>query len=167
MLSGHRSCGVQMWREAVYVFGSHVTEGEKKSECLQLRDLVWTALPDMHAPRSCFTPAVWRNAIYLCGGTGNDTVEVWDCHSMTLWSLKLPALNITLSCATDNQLLMLSSDYLIFLTESTAAHPTMVTKRHSQGWIRSNPSPVLYKDVIYRFGANGKVRKLSLITDIF
>ena len=166
MLSGHRSCGVQVWRGAVHVFGSFVDEGATKSECRHLRDLAWTALPDMHSPRSCFTPAVWRSALYLCGGIENDTIEIWDGHYMTIWNIKLPAANTTSSCVQGGQLLLLSRESLVILSEPAAGCPAMVVKRHSLGLITFNPSPVLYKDAIYHF-CDKDVRKLSLITDIY
>ena len=48
----------------------------------------WHSLPDMRQPRTLFTPAVWKGAIYLCGGWENDTIEVWDGEKIALFDLK-------------------------------------------------------------------------------
>lgn len=59
-----------VWRGIVYVFGSYVGEAGDKCECVRVDgEGKWKRIPSMQAMRALFTPVLWRQAIYLCGGT--------------------------------------------------------------------------------------------------
>jgi len=94
MTLGRAQCGIVAWKQALYVFGSffYGFEGGKTCETLSLSMTTtseWVQIGDMSKPRAQFTPVVWRNGIFLCGGTpSNNTVAVFDGNFVLLLELK-------------------------------------------------------------------------------
>lgn len=116
MISGRFSCGVVVWKQDIYVFGSFGGSGRSNGEKERIGE-AWELVGDMNMPRSSFTPAVWTNSIYLCGGYRNDTIEVYDGTSIRLLPIKLPEGTNTLCCLSRTSLLILTSSYRIVLSK--------------------------------------------------
>ena len=75
MLNGRYAHGIVVWKRAVHVFGSWLRNEGQLCESFDIT--AWTALPKMFHMRAYFTPVVWQEAVYLCGGHIN-TIEVYD-----------------------------------------------------------------------------------------
>ena len=73
----------------------------------------WELLPDMHAPRATFTPAIWQGAVYLCGGHFSPTIESFDGVTMRL--LDISGTGSTMTCIKRNTLLIFTNDCLTML----------------------------------------------------
>jgi len=100
------SCGLVLWRKAVYAFGSLNGEGRSKYERLLLEDCQdWKLLGSMADPRANFRPVVWLQAIYLCGGFFTDSIEVFDGRTLRLLPCHLPEVDDTAVCVKGNSLL--------------------------------------------------------------
>ena len=150
MLHGRNAGGVVMWQGDAYVFGSCRGSGVSTGESIALPQGQWRSLPNMHKPRFSFTPTIWRNSIYLCGGWECDSAEVFDGISMRLLTLKLPETGRTLSCLHGSSLLLFTYNYLTVLSLHADSDEVQVTsKQHSKYYPDSNTSPVLRGDLFF------------------
>ena len=131
MLHARDSSGVIVWKGSAHVFGSYTGEAVSKCERLSLisRGSQWEELVNMAEPRSLFSPALWRNAIYLCGGSNNDRIEVFDGSTLQRLDLKLPGIkSCTVACVRDACLLVLSCGYLSEVSVPLTT-PLLVSRR--------------------------------------
>ena len=101
MLNGHANHGIVVWHGGALVFGSSAKPGGRKCERFGLTETRWELLPELNRARCGFTPAVWRNAVSLCGG-GPPSIEVFNGHSMSLLSLKLRDIGEMKACTSNN-----------------------------------------------------------------
>lgn len=94
MLYDRARCGMVVWKQVLHVFGSFIYNvGEDKTcESLSLpinSTSAWTYIGSMAKPRALFTPVVWKDSVFLCGGSpSNKTIEVYDGHFALLSELK-------------------------------------------------------------------------------
>lgn len=161
MLEGHSCCGLIVWKCTVQVFGSLIGKAVARCESLDLREpSQWEQLPDMHQARAKFTPTLWKEAIYLCGGHHNNTLEVFDGHRMQLLGLRLPESGKSLSCIGRNSLLVLTSNYLTILSSKASNIHTRIIK-HSPTTVFAFTEPVCYREEMYCFYC-GKVEKYEV-----
>lgn len=154
MIHSRDSSGVIVWKGSVHVFGSYTGEASPKCERLSLIPHVsqWEELVNMAEPRSLFSPAVWRNAIYLCGGNNNDRIEVFDGVTIHRLDLKLPGYkSCTVACVREDCLLMLSCQYLSEMSGLCTA-PRLVSKRHEFCSVYPETGALLYGEVIVTVG---------------
>ena len=110
----HNNPGMVVWRRAVHVFGSFAGPGGERCERMHLGS-TWELLPDMHSPRATFTPAIWRDAIYLCAGHSNTSIETFDGVTMRLLEISLVEAGITVTCVRGDTLLVFTRGYLTTL----------------------------------------------------
>jgi hypothetical protein len=118
MLHGHVNHGIAAWHGAVHVFGSSFKKEARVCERLGMKEMRWELLPEMNKHRSGLTPAIWLNAIYLCGG-GPPSIEVYDGHSMVLLTLKLLDARKMFACASENSLFIFSFDHFSIVSKSS------------------------------------------------
>jgi len=124
MRRGHADHGIVTWCGGVLVFGSSATKGGRICERLDLNEMSWELLPELNQSRHDFTPTVWMNAVYLCGG-GPASIEVFDGHSMHLLSLKLKDKGEMWTCASSSSLYIFSVRH--FSTVSKSVNSTTLT----------------------------------------
>lgn len=149
---GHGSPGLVVWNGKVLVFGSHSKPAEKECEGLRLTASVWEILSPMHKQRCTFTATVWQEAVYLCGGPFNTTIEKFDGFSMQLLELSLLEGTASMACVKGNTLLIFTNGYLVTLSKSENNSLSVIAqKRQGQG---ANPwtPPLFWNDVVYSFG---------------
>jgi len=153
MLNGHASHGTVAWRGGVLVFCSSAEQGERKCERLGLKEMSWELLPELNQPRHDFTPAVWRNAVYLCGG-GPPSIEVFDGHSMQVLSLELMDKGEMWTCASDSSLYIFSTNHVstVFKPADSTTLRLKWEKTHGQNRIES--TPVVWREKIRTFRVN-------------
>lgn len=155
MIHGRDSSGVIVWKGSVHVFGSYTGDAAPKFERLNLisHGAQWEELKNMAEPRSLFSPAVWRNAIYLCGGSSNEIIEVFDGLTLHRLDLKLPGgKSCTVACVRGACLLVLNCQYLSEMSVSLTT-PLLVSKRHDFCTVSPETGAVLYGDVIITVGS--------------
>lgn len=83
--------GLIYHKGTVYVFGGDNENKQGKDfgdlrECEKfiLTERTWVDLPDMSSPRRSFTPAIWKEIVYIAGGGGAAAqVELFDTNSDT------------------------------------------------------------------------------------
>lgn len=133
-------------------FGSYSEQTGRECEGLQLGDSHWETLPKMHKSRYSFTPALWLEAVYLCGGW-NRTVEVFDGVSMRLLDISLPEGTGSMACAYGNKLLVFTRKYFVTLSklENDQEFDVSVKRRESEG-THSFASPIQWNGVMICFG---------------
>lgn len=150
----HNNPGMVMWAGFVHVFGSFVGPGETKCERLLLTQSAWEQLPDLHSRRSLFTPVVWRNEIYLCGGYQNSTVEVFDGATMRLLDINLLEAGSALACIKEDELLVITPRFLITIAKKESGLVLGTAKRDNV-----HPSiyttPVLWGDLVINLDTSG------------
>ena len=150
MQVGRSHSGLALWKGAVHVFGSgSSSEGaECKCERLSLTALAWEWLPDMHRERWLFTPAVWKDAIYLC----LYTIEVYDGTDMRELEIQLPIDNSsTFSCVLQDCLLLVSRYHMTVYSQTGKGTVTEVANKEYCPVEYSSPgsNPVLYHRSLY------------------
>lgn len=78
MLSTRAGAGLCLHKSVLYVFGGDNPHNLASSECYPFHSSRWEQLPDMFIPRRSFTPALYKEDIYLAGGGGSlRTIEVF------------------------------------------------------------------------------------------
>lgn len=165
MWHGHRSFGIIHWSDRVYAFGSFVSEGATKSECIHIEsDCTWQRLPDLHKQRSRFTPVAWRKCIYLCGGQDNNTLEIYDKHTIRLANFALSVSGATVGCVWNDQLVLFIGGNLdIIACDLMEKYTETTLKKHSNfGFSRSNPMPVLSNNTVFQLISTNKFASYSL-----
>ena len=158
MLMGRNASGLVLWQATVYVFGSCKGHGNK-SESTSLLEKQWQWLPNMHKIRYAFTPAIFGEAIYLCGGWEAVTVEVYRAGIITVLPLELPETGRTLAYVHQNKLVLLT---YTFITEIDASG-AVSSKQHTVCLPDTNTSAVVFQDWVY-FYRMGKVCRCG-VTD--
>lgn len=123
----HSVGGIVVWQSAICLFGSDQRGVECERMSLSLSH--WTQLPSMNQARSHFSPTVWCSAVYLCGGLGNDTVEVFNSVSFQLLYLRLPSKKPCLSLVIGGKLMLFTDSYRMVLTKSSDQAWPMVRAR--------------------------------------
>jgi len=104
--------GMLCWKGLACAFG-----GYDLRACEQL-DLsapqAWTSLGDMHYCRRFFNPCAYGTSVYLCGGDGTNTVEVFDgvARRFTVLSLTLPYSSNTLATVWQGTLFVFQHGYV-------------------------------------------------------
>lgn len=152
MKYGHNSPGVIVWKQQVLVFGSYHGEG-RECEGLSLAASHWRSLPQLHARRYGFTPAIWQKAVYLCGGLCSHTIEVYDGVSIRLLVLTLPEDSCTMACVSGDLLVVFNDHYLSILSKpETGDDPVIAVKPRQGEWAQSQTHPLLWEGVVYYFG---------------
>ena len=152
MLHGHSSHGLITWHGGVLVFGSLAKPGGRKCERLDLKEMQWELLPELNQPRHDFTPAEWRNAVYLCGG-GAASIEVFDGHSMRLLSLKLMDKGEMWTCAS-NTALFISSPHNYSTVFKPAGSATLRLKWKKLNAHRQETTFLLWRKDIVAFSVD-------------
>lgn len=146
MLSGHCDHGIVAWKGAILVFGSSSPQECRKCERLDLKASKWTSLPLMNRARWDFTPAVWQEAVFLCGGH-TYAIEVYNGFTMSLLQVNLPQKGKALVCTKGDNLLILSSKNLTTLTKTRS----LFIEEHKRIQFNARTSPVCFGNVIYQF----------------
>ena len=169
MLEGRSCCGMVVWKFTVHVFGSYQGQTLARCESLGLREPTQCErLPDMHKARAKFTPSLWQEAVYLCGGIpGNDTMETFDGHRMKLLGVRLPEGGTSLSCVDRDSLLVLSCNHSTILSSTGASEALSVTARivkHRPYHVFAFTEPVLYQGEMHCFYC-GKVERYRIMQD--
>ena len=119
MQYGHFSCGVVTWKGNPHVFGSFGGYGGNKAENIDINAENWEFSGEMNKTRSSFTPVIWRNSVFLCGGYRNETIETYNGTEFCLLSVKLPEGTNTLVCVIDDSIVILTGNYLTTLSKPT------------------------------------------------
>jgi len=160
MLNGRYAHGIVVWKRAVHVFGSCL--GDEGRLCESLDITAWTALPKMHHMRAYFTPVVWQEAVYLCGGHIN-TIEVYDGVSMELLPLRLPERSATMACAKGETLLMITERHSTLLSgkKNTFSDASLTVKKLAQLFYSNSSSPVWWGSHFY-LCSDSKILKYSV-----
>lgn len=161
MKYGHRSPGLIVWKGRAHVFGSYVGSGGCEGESWMEREVQWTALPQMRKQRSCFTPVIWDQAIYLCGGRNNTTVETYDGVDLRLLSLSLPE-GGSMACLKGATLLLFTPAYFVILSKQGNDLTTTKTSRQGEP-PASFTLPILWNDFVYSIN-NGNIVKFEVDT---
>ena len=162
---GHQSPGVIAWNGRVLVFGSSRGPGGRQCEALVLTGQTWEAFAEMHKKRFEFTPAIWRDSVYLCGGARNRTVEVFDGVSLQLLEFRFPEGIQCMACAHGETLLVVTVNYLIVLSRTgSGSEPDSVLKARRGAGSQTFTPPVVWNEVIYSFDEDGDVCKYSAET---
>lgn len=117
MHHGRARPGVITFNNLPYVFGgSNSKVGILSCERFLMNDS-WELIPrPMRKARSGFTPVIWNSLIYLPGGTGSNTVEVFDPVKVEFRTLDLilPKAGKSLSFLYDGQLyILIGSDMFL------------------------------------------------------
>lgn len=162
MIYGRFSCGVVVWKKAVYVFGSFGGDGANKAEKGNLGGKEWKLVGEMHRPRSSFTPAVWLDSAFLCGGYRNNTIEAFDGEAIRLLDLQLPEGTNTLCCLHSSSLAVMTSHYLVLLSKR-GTEVEKEEKRHSICALYLYQAPVLFGEALVNV-TEDKVLKYSIET---
>jgi len=163
---GHRSPGVLVWKDRILVFGSFCAEGAREGEALRQRASQWEVLPQMCKKRCGFTAALWQEAVYLCGGWDNCSVELFDGVAVRLLALSLPEGSGAIACVSGDMLLVFTDHYLVTLSTNDG-QATLTAKKRQGGGANPWTPPVLWKGVVYSVGlaspgsTKGKVYKYS------
>lgn len=160
MIFGRTYCGMVIWKKTVHVFGSFQSPEEGSTcECLNLpltESSEWTHIGDMSKPRSMFTPVVWRNAVFLCGGFPlNNTVEVFDGHFMQL--LELNEGGNAVSCVSGDTLLILTGNYLSVISAIGDKY-AVESRKHLPCSVCPRAGAKLVQDTIFSLYSNQIVR---------
>lgn len=162
---GHESPGVIVWKNAVLVFGSQRGPGGRKCESLTLTGFSWETLTEMHKRRHGFTPAIWRNEVYLCGGAHNCTVEVFDGVSIKVLEIRFPEGIQCMACVRGDTLVVLSVNYQFVLSRTQGNEAPIYHHKTRRGkGAQSYTLPVLWNEVIYSFDEDGDICKYSAET---
>ena len=125
-------------------------------------------LPQMHKKRCGFTAATWADAVYLCGGWDNCTVEVFDGAVLRVLALSLPECSGAMACVKGEELLVFTDHYLVTLSKSSNASEAALLAKQRQG-AGTNPwtPPMLWQGVVFSVGlaspngTKGKVFRYS------
>lgn len=112
----HPECGILVWQSAVFLFGGSAFGN--RSERMSLSCSYWKELPVMREWRQHFTPVEWHNAIYLCGGIGNRTIEVFDSVSFRTLYIYIPYRTQSVCVAQGEELVIYSSVDRLVLTHT-------------------------------------------------
>lgn len=103
-----------------YIFGGWSQTREKSTEkilaesCDCLERCHWTAMSDMLFERSSFNPCAYGALVYLCGGSGTETAEVFDPVEELFAALpfELPESTETFSVVSDSTLHIISKEFI-------------------------------------------------------
>jgi hypothetical protein len=146
MLSGHCDHGLIVWKDAVLVFGSSSRPEGVKCESLQLTASQWTFLPELYQPRWDFTPVIWQEAVFLCGGMCS-LIEMFNGVTINVLKLNLLQFGKAVACTQGENLLILTSKHLTTLSKSRK----LTNMGHGRISINARANPVCYGGVIYQF----------------
>lgn len=107
-------------------------------------------IDEMTCPRALFTPCIWENRVYLCGG-GQTTIEIFDLHTQKYSEKVDMSLSPTSawSCSAvlqDNWLIVLSYQH-IWRWNLLSGETKKVL--HNSNYTRSICAPVLRQGLIY------------------
>jgi len=133
MHHGRARPGVITFNNLPYVFGGRNVKLELSSCERFLPSDSWELFPrSLRKPRSGFSPVLWNSLIYLPGGSGADTVEVFDPVKLEFRTLELalPKTGRSLSFMHDGQLYMLIGNdmVLVNLQEGKLSNATLQTE---------------------------------------
>ena len=158
MQLGRSSLGVIVWKSAVYVFGSCYGPATSKCERLKLAcsQEKWAFIEDMAKARAYFTPVLWQEEVYLCGGYQNSTIEVCNGTNIRLIAVTLPEPGKALCCIAGETLLVLSSNYLTKVN----TQGEVVAKLHPGCYFVPMTCPMLAAGCLYH-SDNGKMQMFS------
>jgi hypothetical protein len=127
----------------------------RTGEALQLFGENWQMLEGrMSNTRVYFSPCLFEDRIYLCGGGVSHEVDICCEGLISPLALALPEIN-SVAVVHSKQLLFISQNYTVKLGGATERHQgnkfRLVTKA----------APVLYKDTLY-FADGAKVKSVQL-----
>lgn len=158
------SPGMVCERSRVYVFGGTAHTGlgttdtsdmARTGEALQLFSENWQMLEGrMSNTRVYFSPCLFEDRIYLCGGGVSHEVDICCEGLISSLALTLPEIN-SVAVVHSKQLLFISQYYTVKLGGAT--------ERHQENKFRlvTKAAPVLYKDTLY-FADGAKVKSVQL-----
>ena len=141
------SHGATLWCGSVCVFGSSAGSGTRTCESLADTAECWKELPSMQMERADFTPVLWRNAVYLCGGDWAGTVEVLEGQSMRLLELMLPEAGKAMTYVWDDSLMILQSSNVSSLSR---ASEVLLSKNKQWNAVETCTNPVVWHGVVYQ-----------------
>ena len=149
MLFPHNNPGLVMWHRAIHVFGSYAGPGTTKSELMSINGTrTWSQLPDLHSARALFTPVVFLNSIYLCGGYKNNSIECFTGTEMRLLDIHLPEHEVAITCVCGEFMVILQSGYFIYLFLNSENQLQMTTKPIQPYNYHAYSNPVFYHEQI-------------------
>jgi len=141
----HTDGGIVMWKAAIHLFGGSAKSQGTSSERLSLSLSHWCKLPNMYESRFQFTPVVWRNSVYLCGGGDSRTVEVFDSYSFRLMYFLLPEPGKCVSAVYGEQLFMYASHKgVVIISDSGQVCPLVTLGKGAVQVKRWNCAPVAF-----------------------
>lgn len=162
MQSPRRSHAMIQWTSRIYVFGG-VFEEKKlvHSEYYEGGTEVWSRCSDLICPRAYHGAAMYRNYVYIAGGSEASGLERL---SPSTGTTELIALDIALteSCSIvslDDSLLLLHGNYQgeIYQLDPEASSILRISPMcHGNSW--SNCSPIRQNDLIYTVRADSVFR---------
>lgn len=162
MQSPRRSHAMVQWTSRIYVFGG-VFEEKKlvHSEYYEGETEVWSKCSDLICPRAYHGAAVYRNYVYIAGGSEASGLERL---SPSTGTMELIALDISLieSCSIvslEDSLLLLHGNYQgeIYQLDPEAGSILRISPMcHGNSW--SNCSPIRQNDLIYTVRADSVFR---------
>ena len=128
MNCGRSYCGLVMWQRAVYAFGSFHVSGGTTCERLSSLEPAWQEVGEMLKRRAQFTPVIWQEAVFLCGGfPHNSSVERYDGRFRLVLDLKQG--DNAVSCVCGDTLVVLTSHYLSLVSFQEGSY-RLETRQH-------------------------------------
>jgi hypothetical protein len=80
----------------------------------------WRRIPEVAKERAYFTPAIWKDAVYLSGGW-ETSIEVWDGRSMRMLTLQIPERNINVTVVWRDMLVVISPNIIVYISSETSS----------------------------------------------
>jgi hypothetical protein len=107
--------GIISTSKYLLIFGGMHKSSLKECEALNLSNYTWDTIPDMHSPRHGFTATHYNSLIFLAGGRGNSSIELFspETHTFTKLAVSLPkSINCSTAVCVDEGVLIFSGDNL-------------------------------------------------------
>ena len=157
------SPGMVCERSRVYVFGGTAHTGlgttdtsdlARTGEALQLLGENWGMLEGrMSNTRVYFSPCLFEDRIYLCGGGVSYEVDI--CYEGLISSLALSLLD-------NDSVAVVHSKQLLFISQNCTTRLGGASEQHQERKFRlvTKAAPVLYKDTLY-FADGAKVKSVQ------
>ena len=92
--------GLVCYLKFVYSFGGQTQDKESSahSELMKLTENRWETIAEMPSPRKNFVPTVFQRRIYLCGGSGNTDIDVFELEFGRMRSLNFRLPEVSAAC---------------------------------------------------------------------